>query len=181
MAETVLGNVLEFFGRLGVYDVILPFILVFTIVFAILERTRILGTEDNQTKKNLNAMVAFVIGFLVIASSQLVGTITQVSSQVVILLMLSVFFLLLVGTFQVETDLKGGVKLAKGWQILFSFIMFLGIVFIFLEAIKNEAGKSWLQVFIDWLGRFATDTAVASILLLIVVIGIVVFITYKKS
>lgn len=181
MAQTVLGNVLEFFERLGVYDIILPFILVFTIVFAILERTRILGAEDGESKKNLNAMVAFVIGFLVIASSQLVGTITQVSSQVVILLMLSVFFLLLVGTFRGEDELQHGVKLDRGWNILFSIIMFLGIVFIFLDAIKTEAGRSWLQVFIDWLGRFATDTAVASILLLIVVIGIVAFITHKKK
>ncbi len=56
------------------------------------------------TKKNLDAMVSFVIAFFVIASSQLVETITQISSQVVILLLLSVFFLILVGSFAQETE-----------------------------------------------------------------------------
>ena len=70
MAETVLGGVLGFFRELGVYDVLLPFILVFTITFAILERTKLFGTEKDSknvdhTKKNLNAMVAFVVAFLV--------------------------------------------------------------------------------------------------------------------
>ena len=56
MATTVLGGVLDFFKELGIYDVVLPFILVFTIMFAILERTKIFGTEGEKkfTKKNLN-------------------------------------------------------------------------------------------------------------------------------
>ena len=75
-------EILVFFDRLGVYDVVLPFILVFTLVFAIFEKTRIFGTDvvDNvtYTKKNLNTMVAFVIAFFVVASVQLVATISQV-------------------------------------------------------------------------------------------------------
>ena len=43
--ESVLGGVIDVFERIGVYDVVLPFILVFTIVFAILEKTRVLGVE----------------------------------------------------------------------------------------------------------------------------------------
>ena len=34
-------GVIDFLGKLGVYDVILPFLLIFTIVFAILEKTKI--------------------------------------------------------------------------------------------------------------------------------------------
>jgi len=37
---------LEFFGEIGMYDVVLPFLLVFTIVYAILEKTRIFGVEE---------------------------------------------------------------------------------------------------------------------------------------
>nr|MBC8443979.1 hypothetical protein [Candidatus Woesearchaeota archaeon] len=102
MVSTFRG-VLEFFQDLGVYDVILPFLLIFTIVFAILEKAKVFGTEEidgtKYTKKNLNAMASFVISFLVIASSQLVEIITTVSSQMVILLLLSIFFLILIGSF----------------------------------------------------------------------------------
>ena len=42
---TVLGNALDFLKELGVYDVLLPFILVFTIMFAILERTKLFDND----------------------------------------------------------------------------------------------------------------------------------------
>ena len=89
MADTVLGGVLDFFRELGVYDIVLPFILVFTIMFAILERTAVFGFEgEKHTKKNINAMVSFVIAFMVVASSKLVEAITKVSSEIVVLLLL---------------------------------------------------------------------------------------------
>ncbi|MBI4150878.1 hypothetical protein HY492_02020, partial [Candidatus Woesearchaeota archaeon] len=141
MATTVLGNVLEFFGKIGIYDVVLPFMLTFTIVYAILDRTQVLGTEkiggDSHPKRNLNAMVAFVIGFLVIASSRLVETITSVSSNVVILLLLGVFFLMLVGSFYKQGGLWDEEKgFTKSWFFwIFSVIMFIGIIAIFMNAL----------------------------------------------
>src|SRR3989344_4535790 len=108
-------EVIEFFDRIGLFDVVLPFLLVFTIVFAIFEKTKVLGMEEIEgkkyTKKNLNAMASFVIAFLVIASSQLVEIITTVSANSVIVLFLSVLFLLLVGSFYKEGEsvyLEGG-------------------------------------------------------------------------
>lgn len=173
---SVLSNVVLFFEKIGIYDVVLPFLLTFTIVFAILEKTKVLGVEKigkektEYTRKNLNAMVAFIIGFLVIASARLVEAITRISSQVVVLLLLAVFFLMLVGSFFKKEE---EVALEKGfWRYLFMIIMFVGIVFIFLDAIKTQAGKSWLMVFIDWLRSFWTSTAVASIIL---ILGIILF------
>ncbi|MBW2999610.1 hypothetical protein KY339_02955, partial [Candidatus Woesearchaeota archaeon] len=58
--QTVFRGALDFFAEIGVYDVVLPFLLVFTIVFAVLEKTRILGVEkvrDHEySKKPLNAV-----------------------------------------------------------------------------------------------------------------------------
>ena len=97
---TAFREVLEFFERLGIYDVILPFLLVFTLVFAIFERTKVLGTEkldgEETSKKNLNAMTSFVIAFLVVASAQMVSIINSALPKIVILLFLGVFFLLLI-------------------------------------------------------------------------------------
>jgi len=182
MAQTVLGNVLEFFKQLGVYDVILPFILVFTIMFAILERTRVFGEEtvrdEKIGKKNLNAMVSFVIAFLVVASSKLVETITQVSSQIVVLLLIIVFFLMLVGTFRTQTEIDKGELLAeKGWRIGFMVFIAIAITFIFMNAIKTDSGRTWLEVFLGWLGQFYTNAAVAAIVLIIAVIIFMYWIT----
>ncbi|MBW2973390.1 hypothetical protein KY346_03280 [Candidatus Woesearchaeota archaeon] len=177
---SVLSNVIGFLQKIGIYDVVLPFLLTFTIVFAILEKTKILGMETienkSYTRKNLNAMIAFVMGFLVVASSQIVAAITQVSSQIIVLLLLSVFFLMLIGTFFGKEE---DVALEKGfWRYLFMTIMFLGIVAIFLHAIKTSEGYSWLEALIGLIGQFWTSTAVASVIL---IIGIIVFVWLMVS
>jgi len=183
MAEaSTFRGIIEFFGRLGIYDVVLPFLLVFSIVFAILEKTKVLGMEEIEgvkyTRKNLNSMVAFVIGFLVVASANLVRIINQTASHVVLLLLLAVFFLLLVGSFMKEGE---GVFLEGKWNFAFMIIMFVGIIIIFLNALQTESGESWL----DWLVRQGTQnfdsTAVGSIVLIIVVILFMVFVTRERK
>ena len=170
-------NAIEFFDKIGIYDVILPFLLVFTIVFAILEKTRVLGTEEVDgkkiAKKNLDSMVAFVIAFLVVASSKLVETITEVSSNVVVLLLLSIFFLLLVGSFFKEGE---GVFLEGTWKYLFMIIMFIGIVAIFLHAIKKENGQPWLEWAWDQLTHNWSSTSFASVILIIVIIAFMFYV-----
>ena len=181
MASTF-REILVFFDKIGVYDVILPFLLVFTLVFAILEKTKVFGMEDvggkKMTRKNINAMVAFSISFFVIASSELVEIITTVSSWMVILLMLSVLFLILVGSFWKEGE---GVFLEKGWNSLFMVIMFVGIIVIFLEAIKTKDGKPWLEYLLQYVVENFTSTAVASIILVLVVIGFMWFIVREPK
>jgi len=164
-------DIIEFFGDIGLYDVVLPFLLVFAIVFAILEKTKVFGQEEIQgqkyTRKNINAIVSFVMAFLVVASAELVEILNIVSSYTVILLMLSVLFLLLVGSFYKEGE---GVFLEGGWKVFFMVIMFVGIVLIFLYAL------GWLETFWDWVTGKGTSNAVGSIVLLVIIILFMVYI-----
>jgi hypothetical protein len=190
MVESAFKGVVSFLEQVGVYDVVLPFLLVFTIVFAILEKTKVLGTEEIEgkryTKKNLNAIMAFVIGFLVVASTNLVKIINQSMANVVLLLLLSVSFLLLIGSFFKEEEFP--VFLEKGpWRTMFMVIMFAGIVIIFLNSFTVEtdfieagsivcnAGASWLMCGWTWLTMHWQTNFVATILLLV---GIVVFMKF---
>ena len=176
MVSTFRG-VIEFFVRLGVYDIVLPFLLVFTLVFAILEKSKVLGTEKTKdgeyTRKNLNSMVAFVIAFLVIASSRLVAIINETMANMVLLLMMSVCFLILIGSFIKET--KEGVFLEKGWQTFFSIMMFIGLLFIFLNAL------GWLEPMWNYLLVHYDSTAVASILLITGMVGFVYWIVKSPA
>jgi hypothetical protein len=167
-------GVLNFFVDLGIYDVILPFLLVFAIVFAILDKTRVLGFEVvdkvQYPKKSINAIVALAIAFFVVASAQLVQVITQVSSQVVILLLAIVLFMALIGTFMEQT--ANGVKLPeKGWQPAFMIAVLIGIVLIFLNALN------WLDVMYNFLSDHWSNELVASVILLLTVIGVIAFVT----
>jgi len=180
--EPVFRGIIEFFGKVGVYDVVLPFILVFTIVFAILEKTKVFGTEEIEgtvyAKKNINSMIAVVIAFLVVASTQLVALINEAVANVVILLMISVFFLILVGSFYKEGE---DVFLEKGWRTLFMIIMFIGVVLIFLHAIKMDDGQSWLVWAWEWLIQNWSSNAAGSVILVLFVIGIMLYVTNDKK
>jgi len=183
MAETVLGGVITFFQKIGIYDIVLPFLLTFTIVFAILEKTKVLGVEKlkddkgndvEYTKKTLNSLAAFVVAFIVVASSQIVEAITTISAQIIIVILLVVFFLAAVGIFYGKDE---DVSLEKktGWRTFFMVIVFIAILAIFLNAIKTTVDGetvSWLELGVGVLAQFTTNTVVAAIVLLI---GVILF------
>jgi len=168
-------GIIEFFNDLGMYDVILPFLLVFTIVFAILERSKVLGVEviDKQkySKKNLNSLVSFVMAFFVIASTKLVAVISETMANMVLLLLLAVSFLLLIGSFAKETE--DSVALSGTWKLLFEVIMFVGLVLIFLNALD------WLTVIWDFVQQYTSF--IAAMLFLLGIAGFVYFIARPES
>ena len=174
-------GMIEFLDRIGIYDVILPFLLVFTAVFAILEKTKILGMEKvdgkETTRKNQNSMIAFVVAFLVVASSELVRTINEAMANIVLLLLLSITFMLLVGS------LHTGEKefaLDKTWRNVFYGIFFVGIVGIFLHAIHYND-----QPFLEWAWEYLQNNWgtnwFGSVILIGIIIGFMLFITKDPS
>lgn len=188
MAGGFVGAI-AFLDKLGVYDVVLPFLLVFTLMYAFLEKTKILGTEtyyavDDKfrekgftgSRKNLNAMISFVIAFFVIASSQLVAVINQTLSHMVLLLVLVFCFILVAGSFQEQTE--KGFFLKKPWNTIFMVITFIAIAFIFLNAL------GWLDEIWHFLSRTGSSEAVASLVLIGLLVGFIVWVTggqTKKS
>lgn len=174
--ETVFRGVIEFLAKIGVYDVILPFLLIFTIVFAILEKTRVLGTEEIEgkqySKKNINAMVAFVASFLVVASTKLVSAINQAVAQGVLILVLIVMFLLLIGAFFREGE---DVVLEGGWRSFFMVVIFVGIILIFLNAL-GWLVPSWEFITENWRMEW-----IATLIMIIIVVAFIVFITWEKK
>lgn len=174
---TPFRGIIDFFVNIGVFDVVLPFLLVFTIVFALLERTKVFGTEKiegkDYTKKNLNSAAAFVIALLVVGSSRLVEIITTVSSQFVVLLFLIVLFLLLVGSFYKEEP--HGVFLEGGWKTAFMLIVFIVLILIFLDAL------GMLENIFGFLKGTDRGELVGSALLMIMIVLFIVYVTQGKE
>ncbi|MBU0456745.1 MAG: hypothetical protein ABH824_02980 [Nanoarchaeota archaeon] len=170
--ESAFRGIVGFMGKIGIYDVILPFLLVFTIVFAILEKTKIFGAEKidgrELTKKNINSIVAFVVAFLVIASTKLVSVINEVMANVVLLLILAVCFLMLVGTFFGDKEFT--LEKFPTWTKIFMVLMFIGVVVIFLNALD------WLKFVFALFENWDTEWA-ASIIFMIIILGFIAFIT----
>ncbi|MCB9358393.1 hypothetical protein H6503_00520 [Candidatus Woesearchaeota archaeon] len=130
-------NFTEFVQKLdawGIADVLLPFILVFTIVFAILQKTEILG----KGKKNFNSMIALVFGFAVVFPHVLglypdladpVDMINRALPQVSIVLVAVVALLLIIGILGGEVRWIG--TSISGWIAIISLII---IIYIFGRA-----------------------------------------------
>lgn len=174
--ESALRAVIGFLDKVGIYDVVLPFLLVFTVVFAILEKTQIFGYDEVEgqkyPKKNLNAMTAFVIGFFVVASTRLVSILNQGLADVALLLIVSVSFLLLIGSFYRNDE---DVFLEGKWRTVFMIIMGVGVLLIFLNALD------WLDDIGDFFVDFYLTEWFGAIVLIIVVIILMVLITRDKK
>ncbi len=169
---------IQFLDRLGVYEILLPFLLIFTLVYAILEKTKVFGiemiNEVEYPKKNLNSMFAFVTSFFVVASSRLVATINEAIANMVILLLLGICFLLLAGVFHTG---KEEYELAKGYRNIFMIIMFVGILTIFLHAIKTENGTPWLYFAWGFLINNFDTPAFGALILTVMLVGMMMWIT----
>ena len=112
----------------GLTDVMLPFLLIFVIVYAILQKTRILG----ESRKNLNVIIALVSGLLVViphitgrfpTNQDPVLIMNQALPQVSIVLVAVVFLLILIGVFGQEYIFLGVTM--PGWITLISFMTIL--------------------------------------------------------
>ena len=115
-------------------DVILPFILVFTIVFSILEKTEILGK-----KKDIHAVVSFVISLIVIGVPAAVGILQKFIPLIAVILIILFTWLLVFGFAgkSVQVEWSPGLKRF--------FLIVLGIVL--LAAIGWAVGSTtgWLD------------------------------------
>lgn len=171
-----LAGSIEFFKNFGLFDVVLPFLLIFSIVFAILEKTRILGVEGiDKPKKNINSMVSFVIALFVVASNKVVSAITNAIPNIILLVVVSVCFLLMVGVFAKtgEFDLSGK---HPGYYKFLVGLMFVGVAIIFLYAIQTDNGTSWLELIYGYVMNRWGGAFVSSLILLGVVIGAIFYV-----
>jgi small-conductance mechanosensitive channel len=151
---------LFFFERIGIYDVVLPFLLIFTLVFAMLEKTEVLGSK-NPARKNLSAMVAFVSAFLVVASAQLVATINRTIAMTMVVLVMIILMMLVWGSFQKS----GEAEAPSFYKNVLMVVTFLSVALILLWNL------GWLQTIYAYTSGNLTGPVVGSVLLLIIVVG----------
>ncbi|MDD5133220.1 MAG: hypothetical protein PHD81_02130 [Candidatus Nanoarchaeia archaeon] len=117
---------------MGVYEYLLPFLLVFSIVFALLEKLKILGKDKEENPKtNINVVVSLVMGALLIAQPQIVYLINQFLPKVSLLIIVALMFLMVAGMFGTPTEDWGGIAL-----VVALIISILGIIW----ALSPSAG-----------------------------------------
>ena len=61
MADTVAGQAVDLINRIGIFDVIVPFILGFSISYGMLEKTKIFGNN-----RRVNVLIGFCFGIMAV-------------------------------------------------------------------------------------------------------------------
>lgn len=79
-------------SSMGMFDILLPMLLIFTIVYAVLQRTKILGD-----KQPVNAIVALIVGFFTMGNPQISQFFLPLFSNAALGLAIFAVFLLLMG------------------------------------------------------------------------------------
>jgi len=170
---TYLVDALYNIGNLGVMDVLVPFILVFTIVFAVLQKTQILG----EGKKNFNVIIALVMGLAVVmphvmgyypAERDIVNIINSALPNIGVVAVAVVMLLLIIGVF------GGNVKIADSplasWAVLFAIV-------VVIVTFGGAAG--WFGSMPNWLG-FLNDPDTQALVIVILVFAIIIWFVTKE-
>jgi hypothetical protein len=157
---------------MGIADVLLPFILVFTVVYAVLNKTKILGD-----RKQFHVIIALVMGMSVVIP-HVVGTpilgfdpvvaINTALPQVSIIVIAILMVLVIVGVFGNEWDI-GGTSPA-GWVVILAFI---SVALIFGSAVNLFSMPDWLY--------FLEDPKIQSLIVMILVFGIIIYFVTKED
>jgi len=142
-------------------QIILPFVLVFTLIYAILEKSKILGEGKHQ----INSIISLVIAFILIAVPSARAVIVNVIPIIAVLAVILLVFMLVLG-FVGATSKEGNLN--KGLKIAVSIIT--GIVLII--AVLWSTG--WLEKVIS--GAKQPDAGVIwqSIIFIIIIIAVMV-------
>ncbi|MBW2995073.1 hypothetical protein KY312_01870 [Candidatus Woesearchaeota archaeon] len=169
---------------MGFFDIILPFFLIFTVIYAILQRSNILGSPEEARK--FNVIVAMVIGLLVIVPHVMWGdptgqspylsvgsvagrpvpdvvniinrAVPQISVWIIAVLML----MILLGMFGSKIEL---------WQRPMSTWIFVAAVIIVFYTFAVAA--NWLNT-PEWLS-WLRDRGNQAVLLILLIFGIVIW------
>lgn len=159
------GDIMASLEDMGFYEVALPFLLIFTIVFAILQKVKIFGANG----KNFNAVIAVVLAFLVVRNQAIVGVLNEFLPKISLISVIIVVALLLYAILLNKEE-----SAFSGWVGGIGMILvFIGIVIAFFGS--GGAGVFGLEI-PKWLNVTSADRN-----LIILAVLMIIFFAYVTT
>ena len=145
----------EFFS-----SIILPFLLIFTVVFAILDKTKFLGE-----KKDINAIVALVFGLVTVGVPWAIGVVLNIIPIVAVIVIILIAWLMTYGFVSYE---KGQPLVSAAWKKTFQIL--LGIAFV--GSIVWATGLYKVISSAPWAGQIGQTVFLVGVVIAIIAIVI---------
>jgi len=150
-------------------DLILPFVLLFVLIFAVLEKSKLLG----EGKQQINALVSLALAAIAVSTfSTQIEWLQKFAIFLVIALFILFIFMLLYGF---AYSGKEGFELAKGWKMLIAAIAFIAVIVASL-IITN----TWDRVY-DFFTSSSIGTNVVLIIIIVAAVAAVLYGGKKKE
>jgi len=166
-----LVEVIEFLKDFGFFDIVLPFLLIFAVTFAVLEKTEIFGKD----KKNINSMIAFVMGLLFVTVPKVVSVVQEALPNIGVMLIVLMSFMILVGFFVSHKEGKHFFEEQSALKWIFIIVVLVGTTIIFLDAL------GWWENIWGGAENFWSSTLGVTIVFLAIIVGAILFIAKDKG
>jgi len=135
-------------------EALLPFLLIFSLVFAILQKSEVLGKGKKQT----DALIALSVGLLAVAFGQAVGIILQMVAFLSVAVVILLVFMLLTATL-----FKDALVLNKTVQIGIGILIFIAVA---IAALVYTGGWSYIEDLFAGSGSSVLTNAVFIIIII---------------
>lgn len=147
-------------------QIIFPFLLMFVLIFAILERIKVLG----EGKRQINAIISLVIALLFVSFSKAVGIVINLMPFLGVMVVIILVFMILFGFIWAEKD---EFKVPQKVKIIGGLIVFIALAVTFL--IITGYWDKILDIFVKG------DTISSTVIMIIVVIAAVAVVLSAKK
>lgn len=164
---------IRYLDRVGVGDVILPFFLIFVIIFAILQKINLF--EGVKNSKKINLVIAIILGAAVVfphilgTGPDVVVIINRALPNVSVIVIAIMMFLILMGAFGAKYEVAG---VSMGGIV--SILAAIAIIYIFGAA----AGWGWK---IPQALSFLENPETMTMLIILLVFGIIIHYITKEE
>ncbi len=131
-----LDNVMQLLVAFGFFRVVLPFLLIFALFYAILLKTKVLGEDGQPWVKTTASIISMVAAFMVIAYTPVVDAIATFVPQASFLLVVALLVLMLFSFigFDAKTIFGEKPEIGKYWWV------FVPLILIFIAIAGYAAG-----------------------------------------
>ncbi len=157
----VFEDIYQTMEEMGTFELLLPFLLVFILVYAILEKVKLFGEKSTA----YNLILAAVVGILLVRQGDLVELINTFIPNVSLVVVVFFGILVIAGLFGFgSTSFKGGV------MIFFVIISLIGGIWALVQAAEYGEFEYTLPFIDKDIEITETDAGIAVVLAVIILI-----------
>jgi hypothetical protein len=163
---------LTLLNNLGFFNVILPFLLVYAIMYGILSKYKILGDpfaegDKGKVARSLISIVSASTGFFIVGSANVVLSLKTLIPYVVLFLLTVFFLILAISPFLQREEKSGEVQMGNRTRtiLLASSIIIFTLMVIFILGLYNYINSALTSPVLSLSQSFIETLAILTIML----------------